>query len=188
MNGDFSELFARVSQGDEAALRELTPLVYAELRRIAQGQMRRHKLDRSSEPSSVVHETYVRLFEGRPIQFKDRSHFFGITAHIMRQVLVDHARAKRARKRGWGVTVNLTGNEPAKPEGSVDILSLNEALELLARRDEHLVNLIELRFFGGLTAEEIAATLERSVHAVRHDLRSAQRWLRQQLQSRSPSL
>lgn len=186
MDSDIAELVARVSQGDEAALAELTPLVYSELRRMAQMQMRHHRLDRTSEPCSLVHETYLRLFNGQQIAFRDRSHFLGITAHIMRQVLVDHARAKKAQKRGWGIQVELTGSETASREKSVDVLALNEALDLLSRRDTNLVNLVEMRFFGGLTADEIAGATGRSVHAVRHDLRYAQTWLREQLGSRSP--
>jgi RNA polymerase sigma-70 factor, ECF subfamily len=185
VDSDIAELLARVSQGDEAALAELTPLVYGELRRMAQIQMRHHRLDRTSEPSSLVHEAYLRLFNGQRLAFRDRSHFLGITAHIMRQVLVDHARAKRAQKRGWGMQVELTGSETTGREKSVNVLALNEALDLLSRRDTSLVNLIELRFFGGLTADEIAGATGRSVHAVRHDLRYAQAWLRMQLGSRS---
>lgn len=183
MESDFSDLLARVGTGDEAALAELTPLVYGELRRIAQLQMRHHRLDRTCEPASVVHETYLRLFKGQPLTFRNRAHFLGVTAHIMRQVLVDYARAKKAKKRSWGMQVELTGNEPVKSEERVSIIDLNEAMDALGRHDSTLVNLIELRFFGGLTAEEIAGVTSRSVHAVRHDLRDAQRWLRQHLKT-----
>jgi RNA polymerase sigma factor (TIGR02999 family) len=183
---DLSELLEKVSQGDEAALAELTPLVYGELRRIARLQMRHHRLDSTSEPSSVVHEAYLRLFRGQPVVFRDRSHFLGITAHIMRQVLVDHARARNAQKRNWGMQVDIAGAEPASREKNVTVLALNEALDLLSRRDKHLVELIELRFFGGLTAEEIAGATGQSVHTVRHDLRYAQSWLRQHLQTSPP--
>jgi len=186
VDSDITELLARVSRGDEAALAELTPLVYGELRRIAQMQMRHHRLDRSSEPSSLVHEAYLRLFTGQHVTFRDRSHFLGITAHVMRQVLVDHARAKKAQKRSWGMQVEFTEGETISRQTHVSVLALNEALDLLGRRDKSLVNLIELRFFGGLTAEEIAGATGRSVHAVRHDLRYAQEWLRQHLQARSP--
>lgn len=182
MDTDLTELLARVSQGDEAALAELTLLVYGELRRIARLQMRHHKLDRTSEPSSLVHEAYLRLFQGRPVAFRDRSHFLGITAHVMRQVLVDHARARKARKRDWGVQVELTGRESDGREGHVSVLALNEALDALERSNRDLVQLVELRFFGGLTAEEIAGATGRSVHTVRHDLRRARTWLKQQLQ------
>lgn len=181
MDSDISELLAKLSRGDEAALAELTPLVYGELRRIAQSQMRHHRLDRASEPSSVVHEAYLRLLQGQPVAFRDRSHFLGITAHVMRQVLVDHARAKKARKRDWGLQVDITDAQPAGREKRVDVLALNEALELLSRRDKGLVNLVELRFFGGLTAEEIANATGQSVHSVRHRLRYAKSWLRQHL-------
>jgi len=99
----------------------------------------------------------------------------------MRQVLVDHARAKKARKRDWGMQVDITDAQPASREKRVDVLALNEALELLGRRDKDLVNLVELRFFGGLTAEEIANATGQSVHAVRHRLRYAKSWLRQHL-------
>jgi RNA polymerase sigma factor (TIGR02999 family) len=186
VDSKIAELLPRVSQGDQAALAELTPLVYSELHRMAQIQMRHHRRDRTSEPSSLVHEAYMRLFNGQHIAFRDRSHFMGITAHIMRQVLVDHARAKKAQKRGQGMQVGLTGSETASQEKSVDVLALNEALDLLSRRNAGLVNLVELRFFGGLTADEIAGATGRSVHAVRHDLRYAQAWLRMQLGTRSP--
>jgi RNA polymerase sigma factor (TIGR02999 family) len=183
VKSDISELLEKVSQGDEAALGELMPLVYAELRRIAQVQMRRHRLDNSSEPSSVVHETYLRLVRSHPVAFHDRAHFLGIMAHVMRQVLVDHARARKAQKRGWGVQVDIAGKEPHSREKNVNVLALNEALELLGQRDKDLVRLVELRFFGGLSSDEIASLTGQSVHAVRHRLRYAKSCLRHHLES-----
>jgi RNA polymerase sigma factor (TIGR02999 family) len=183
VESEIAELLKKVSEGDEVALRELTPLVYAELRRIAQSQMRRHRLDNSSEPSSVVHETYLRLVRGLPVPFRDRAHFLGIMAHIMRQVLVDHARTRKAQKRGWGLKVDVPGKESHSRENSVNVLALNEALELLGRRDKDLVRLVELRFFAGLSSDEIAGVTGQSVHAVRHRLQYAKSCLRKHLES-----
>jgi RNA polymerase sigma-70 factor (ECF subfamily) len=187
VNTAISELLSKMREGDETALGRFTELIYGELRRIARIQMRHHRLDRASEPSSLVHEAYVRILRGQPANFRDQSHFLAITAHVMRQVLVDQARARNAQKRSWGVQVNISGAGVLSREKPVDVLALNEALELLARRDKNLESMVELHFFGGLTAEEIAGVTGHTVHAVRHRLRYAKAWLRQHLESGTPT-
>ncbi len=171
-------LLACVRQGDFAAREELLRLVYGELRRLAAIAFRREASGNTLQPTALVHEAFIRLFSGPVPAFADRAHFLGISARVMRQVLVDHARARRAQKRGAQFTVQL-GDHIAATAGNNDLLLIDEALDKLASEDPLLVALIEMRFFAGMTAEETAEARGESVHVVRHDLRYAQARLRQ---------
>jgi RNA polymerase sigma factor (TIGR02999 family) len=181
---DVTRLLHRAREGDRAALDELMPLVYGELRRIAQSFMRRQRPGHTLQTTALINEAFIKLFqEGRPPQFEDRVHFLALMARVMRQVLVDHARARRATKRGGGETrapwdieiESVGGPEPLK------ILDLHRALEALERENATLAELVEMHYFGGMTAEEAALAVGRSVHVVRHDLRFARAWLRRAL-------
>ncbi len=165
-------------QGDFAAKEELLPLVYGELRRLAGIAFRQEAPGNTLQPTALVHQAFIRLFSGPVPAFTDRAHFLGISARVMRQVLVDHARARRAQKRGAQFTIQLD-DQMAATVGNSDLLLIDQALDKLAGEDPLLVTLIEMRFFAGMTAEETAEARGESVHVVRHDLRYAQARLRQ---------
>ncbi len=177
-------LLKRVREGDADARGELLPLVYDELKRIARLSLRRDRAGHTLQPTALIHEAYLRLFGGPSPEFHDRVHFLSIAARVMRQVLVDYARTRQSQKRRGGVQVTL--NEQIAP--SVDfasILDMDAALDKLGEEDGKLVAVIEMRFFAGMTAEEIAGARAESVHIVRHDLRYAQARLRQIYDARS---
>ena len=177
-------LLLRWRQGDNAALDQLVPMVYAELRRVARAHLRASP-NPSLQPTALVHELYLRLAESDRMIVRDRTHFFALAARIMRQVLVDHARRRQADKRGGGVTIISleTTTEPASPPG-VDVLVIDEALDQLTSVDARLCRVVELRFFGGLNIEETAEVLEVSTATVERDWAMAKAWLFQRLAPR----
>jgi RNA polymerase sigma factor (TIGR02999 family) len=171
-------LLARVRKGEAQALDDLMPLVYGELRRRAQLAFRSELPGHTLQPTALVHEAFLRLFvDGPQPAFADRAHFLAIAARVMRQVLVDHARNRRAQKRGPRFKVEFT-EKLAVACAQPDLLELDEALDKLGEEEPRLVALIEMRFFAGMTAEETAEARSESVHVVRHDLRYAQARLR----------
>ena len=176
---------ARIRSGAPGALDDLLPLVYQELHRLAEIALQRERPGHTLQPTALMHEAFLRLFGGAAPSFSDRAHFLGIAARVMRQVLVDHARARRAQKRGPQFQIPLRENL-AVAAPAAGLLELDEALDRLAREDTRLVALIEMRFFAGMTAEETAEARSESVHMVRHDLRYAQARLRRILEG--PSL
>ncbi len=178
-------LLLRWRQGDSAALDQLVPMVYAELRRVARAHLRADR-NPSLQPTALVHELYLRLADSDRMIVRDRTHFFAIAARVMRQVLVDHARRRLANKRGGGVTIIglETMMEPARPPG-VDVLVIDEALNQLMSVDARLCRVVELRFFGGLNIEEAAEALEVSTATVERDWAMAKAWLFQRLSPRS---
>jgi len=170
-------LLGRVREGDRGALDQLLPLVYSELHRLARSALRRDRGQHTLQPTALLNEAFLRLFGRQLPDFSDRAHFLGVAARVMRQVLVDHARAQGAIKRGPALQVELPENL-ASHTPAASLLELDQALERLAQEDPHLVLLIEMRFFAGMTAEETAESTRESVHVVRHDLRYAQARLR----------
>ncbi len=182
MAADVTELLQRWRGGDTGALNELMPLVYSELRRIAQAFLRNRRADQSLQPTALIHEAYLKLFDNGEPQFVDRAHFLAVMARVMRQVLIDHARAAAAIKRGgerdrvdWDTVVELeSGGDPRQ----LRMLELDQALALLEGENPSLAKVLEMHYFGGMTAEEVAAVEGRSVHVIRHDLRLARAWLR----------
>ena len=178
---EITHLLNKARGGDRTALDELLPLVYSELRRLAVNELRRDRAGHTLQPTALVHEAYIRLFGAAPPSFKDRAHFLGIVARVMRQVLVDYARARRARKRGGGLQIPLEDAEAVSPVARADLLAIDEALGRLELEGPRLVTLIEMRYFGGMTAEDTAEALGESVHVVRHELRYALAWLRRAL-------
>jgi len=169
--------------GVETALDDLTPLVYGELHALALAYLRRGGRGQTLQPTELIGELYLRLIDqSQPVQWENRSHFLGISARLMRLVLVDHARARGAAKRGGGVDrVTLNETLALSPDRAPDVLEIDEALTSLARLDERKARVIELRYFGGLQREEIAAALHLTVSTVKRDLRLGEAWLRRAL-------
>ena len=182
--GEVTALLRAWSKGDPAAPDELLPLVYRELRRLAAAQMRRERSDHTLQPTALVHEAYVKLVD-QHLAWKDRGHFFGVAARAMREVLVDYARRRNARKRAAGAQVSLESAQPAVAARSIDLLALDEALHRLADLDEGQARLVELRVFAGLTTEETSKVLDCSPATVSRDLRHAEAWLRREMRSSS---
>jgi RNA polymerase sigma factor (TIGR02999 family) len=182
---EVTQLLQRARAGDRGALDELFPLVYGELRRIARSFMRRQAPGHTLQPTALVNEAFIKLFQGVEPQLVDRAHFLALMSRVMRQILVDHARAHGAAKRGgrelsvpWDTNIEV----PAERGGEqVNLLDLHRALGALAREDASLAQVVEMHYFGGMTAEEVAVVNGRSVHVVRHDLRLARAWLRREL-------
>ena len=179
---EITSLLHRVRGGDPAALDRLLPLVYSELHRLAASQMRRDFANVTLQPTALINEAFLRIFGNATPDFHDRAHFLGIVSRVMRQVLVDYARARRAEKRGPGLQIPLDDSAISAPLPSADLLAIDEAMNRLAAEDPRLVTLIEMRFFAGMTAEETADALNQSVHVVRHEIRYALAWLRRALQ------
>jgi RNA polymerase sigma factor (TIGR02999 family) len=177
-----SQLLRAWSEGDEAALDTLVPLIESELRRLARGYMARERRDHTLQTSALVNEAFLRLADARDVRWQDRAHFLGIAARLMRRVLVDHARARGFKKRGAGhgrVPVEDAVLVSRAPD--VDLLDLDWALDALARVDERKARVVELRFFSGMTVEETAAALQMSVDTVKRDWRMARLWLLREL-------
>jgi RNA polymerase sigma factor (TIGR02999 family) len=185
-DSDVTGLLVRWSAGDPHALEQVIPLVYGELRRIASNQLRRERKDHTLAPTALVNELYLRLVDQRRTSWQNRVHFFGLAAQLMRRILVDHARARSAEKRGGGVArisieevmdEVLDGDERPDDNGVADVLAVDEALERLASIDAEQARIVELRFFGGLSVDEIAAVVGRSPSTVKREWRLARAWL-----------
>jgi len=180
--GAVTELLARARAGSAVALEELVPLVYGELRRIAGRYVRRERAGHSLQATALVHEAYIRLLKDEDLTIENRAHFLGIAARSMRQILVEHARARGAEKRG-GERQRVTLGEGVAAGGPVDVdlLALEEALERLAALNADHARIVELRFFGGLTNEETAAALDISPATVKRAWAVARAWLFREL-------
>ena len=176
-----TQLLADWRSGDEAALERLTPLVYAELRRLAQRMFRGESPGHTLQPTALVNEAFEGLVR-MDVSWRDRAHFFALSARLMRRILVNHANARRAAKRGGGeLRVTLDDELAPVAQSDDDVLALNEALEELAKFDERRAKVIELHYFGGLTYPEIATALDLSASTVHEDLRTAKSWLLRRL-------
>jgi RNA polymerase sigma-70 factor, ECF subfamily len=170
------------ANGDKAALDRLLPLIYTELRHIAQKHLRGEQPSHTLQPTALVHEMYARLASQAPPEVRDRIHFLSVASHVMRQVLIDHARMKYAEKRGGRQEkLSLDEAQDACMEKSAIMIRIDDALNQLGRQDPRKAQLVEMRFFGGLTAEESAAMLDLPVKVVRRELRVAQAWLQREL-------
>jgi RNA polymerase sigma factor (TIGR02999 family) len=181
-----SELLLHWGNGDRKALESLLPLVYEELRRLARSHLRQHRPNHTLQTTAVVHEAYLRMAENKSLKIVNRAHFLGIAAQLMRWILVDYERKRRAAKRGSGV-VPLTLDEdigtPAANGRSVDLLALNEALDRLAKLDGQQSQIIELRYFGGLSIEDTSEFLGISPATVKRAWASARAWLLREMSS-----
>lgn len=170
------------SKGDEYALEKLMPLVYEELRRMARNYMRRQPPEHTFQTTELIHEAYLKLAAGNEKNWQNRAHFFGVAAKAMRHILVDYARAKQRQKRG-GAALNITleDNLVASAQRPDEIVALDEALKRLATLDERKSRVVEMKFFGGLIIEEIAAVLKISPETVKRDWSFARTWLLREL-------
>ena len=176
-----SALLAKWHAGDAEALEAVVPLVYGELRRLAHHYLQKERPDHILQSTALVHEAYLRLVKQSGKKFENRAHFFAICAQLMRQILVEYARNRRAAKRDGGATVTLNDNMALVKSKSVDLIALDNALEALAKLDPQQSRIVELRFFGGLSIEEIADVLEISKATVKRDWTTAKIWLHQQM-------
>jgi len=177
-----TQLLVQWANGNKEALDDLTPLVYKELRRLAANQLRKERKSHTLQPTALVHEAYLRLVDQKNPTWQNRSHFFGVAARLMRQILVDHARTKQAHKRAV-CKVSLEDALSFQQERSRDLLALDSSLSALEKLDPRKCRAVELRYFGGLSMDEIAQTLEVSAVTVRRDLRMAEAWLNRQMQN-----
>ena len=178
---DVSGLLRAWSEGDTKALGRLTPIVYGELRRLARRYMRRERPGHSLQTTALVHEAYTRLVDYKRMEWQDRAHFFAVSAQLMRRILVEHAR-RHNLKRGGGVP-HVSLEEAATVGGNQDsnLVALDDAMNSLARLDPRKVQVVEMRFFGGLSVEETAEVLKVSSVTVKRDWRAARIWLYREL-------
>ena len=179
-------LLRKWSDGDNGALDQLTPLVYDELHRLAHQHMRREKPGHMLQTTALVHEAYLRLIDQSQVRFENRAHFFAIAARLMRQILVDDARRRKSAKRGGGMApIALDDASNLAQQEAENVLALDEALTLLAAKDRRESDIVELRFFGGLSVEETAEVLNVSPGTVARDWAFARAWLKDQMKARS---
>lgn len=178
MATSFTQLLCEVRAGDQAAAQRLFPLAYGELRRLAASMLRSQRAGHTLQATALVHEAYIKLLGGETPAFESRSHFFGVAARMMRQILVDHARKHLAQKRGaGGPRIELHEALAYSAPQAQNLLDLHEALDALEQADPRKAKAIEMRYFAGMTSEEIAAALGISVPTVTRDLRVAEAWL-----------
>jgi RNA polymerase sigma factor (TIGR02999 family) len=175
------------TDGDNGALEKLTPFIHAELRRIAGRYMAGERVGHTLQASALVNEAFLKLVDNRRIQWQNRAHFYAMSARLMRQILVDFARSKKKQKRGGGgMRVTLDENLNVIADRTRDLVALDDALNALAGTSPRVSQVVELRFFGGLTEEEIAAALQISTDTVLRDWKFAKVWLHREL-TRGPS-
>jgi len=179
---DCTGLLRAWGKGDRAALDRLMPLVHEELRRIASRYMRRERAGNSLQTTALVNEAYLRLIDVRQVEWRDRAHFFAISARMMRRILVDHARARGYQKRGGGAQrVSLDESAMVLPERPAELVKLDEALAALRAQDHRKARVVELRFFGGMSVEETAAVLNVSPQTVLRDWSLSKSWLAREI-------
>jgi|SRR5262245_41782762 len=184
---EITQLLVAWSAGDQAALEKLTPLVYQELRRLAKRYMARENAGHTLQPTALVNEAYLRLIEQKQVRWQNRAHFFGISAQLMRRILVDMARARRQGKRGGAARqVELDEALVVSSAPGEDLVALDDALETLAAMDARKSRVVELRFFGGLSVEETAEVLQVSPETVMRDWKMAKVWLHRELSKEKP--
>jgi RNA polymerase sigma factor (TIGR02999 family) len=183
--GDVTGLLVRWSQGDHSVLDQLTPLIYGDLLSVARARLRREYGESTLEPTALVHEAYLRLADQKNLRAENRVHFYAIAANTMRRVLIEHARKRRAQKRGGGIRITLQTEMGIAGGRGPDLVLLDEALSKLSAIDARKSQAIEYKFFGGLTTEEIGQVLGISVATVGRELRLGQAWIRREMSSPS---
>ena len=177
-----TELLVAWGEGDKAALDELMPVVYDELRRLAQNYLSRERPGHTLQTTALVHEAYLRLIDQKSVNWQNRAQFFGIAAQMMRRILINHAKDRNAKKRqGYATKVSLDDAISFFEKRELDLMSLDEALNDLAALDPQQTQIVELRFFGGLTIEEVSEVLGISPATTKSEWDSAKLWLRRQL-------
>jgi len=184
--GDITALLSRWRRGSPEAEEQLMSMVQFELKKLAAGYLRRERGGHTLQPTAIVNEAYIRLMPQRGVNWANRAHFFGIAAKMMRRVLVDHARKRRAAKREGFAGDPITLSNVADPAGgeNIDVLALHEALAELATLDERQAEIVELRFFGGLKIDEVAEAVGVSPATVKRELTTATVWLRHKMRGR----
>ncbi len=180
-SGDVTNLLVRWSQGDHSALEQLTPIIYGDLLRVARVRLSREPGECTLEPTALVHEAYLRLADQKQLRAENRMHFYAIAANTMRRVLIEHARRRRAQKRGGGLRVTLHTGMDVAEDRAPDLILLDEVLSRLSEIDGRKSQAIELKFFGGLSTEEIGQVLGISVATVGRELRLGQAWIRREM-------
>ena len=181
---DLTGLLLEWNEGNDAALEKLTPLVYSELRRIAQACMAGERPGHTLQASALVNEAFLKLIDARRVQWKNRAHFFAMSAKLMRRILVDFARRKRYQKRDGGIQVTLDENVSPSTDRTRDLVELDHALTALAALNPRVSQVVELRYFGGLTEDETAEALHVSPDTVLRDWKFAKVWLYRELTNR----
>ena len=183
---EITQVLERIQNGEPSAAEALLPLVYDELRKLAGQKMAQEKPGQTLQPTALVHEAYIRLVNQKRVAWQNRAHFFGIAARMMRRILVDHARRKRASKRdAERLCILEKPTEELSAVDAPDLLSLHSALEALERLDPRQARIVELRFFAGLTVEETAEVAHTSTATVKREWRTARAWLRREIGGRS---
>jgi RNA polymerase sigma factor (TIGR02999 family) len=181
-DGSITEFLQRFAAGDKSALDRIMPLVYTELQKVAGGYLRNERSGHTLQPTALVHEAYARLIKQEQPDYRSRAHFMGVAAQVMRQILIDHARGRNAAKRGAGeAKFALDEADEIPMDRPFMLIAIDDALDELARQDALKAKLVEMRFFGGLTAEESAEAMGLEVTEVRRHLRVAQAWLKREL-------
>jgi RNA polymerase sigma factor (TIGR02999 family) len=179
--GQVTELLQQWKEGDENALRALVPLVYKELRSLAHYHLQSERPDHTLQSTALVHEAYLRLLGGQPVDLQNRAHFVAVASRLMRQILVDYARSRRANKRDGGCKMIFEDVIALPVTGDAELLALNEALDELSRIDERQGKIVEMKFFGGLSAPEISQVMGISRATVDRDWATARVWLYRQI-------
>jgi RNA polymerase sigma factor (TIGR02999 family) len=174
---EVTQLLIAWSNGDHAALDQLIPLVYDELRRLARGYMRREKQGQTLQTSALIHEAYLRLVDQKTVQLQNRAQFFGFASQLMRRILVDHARSRSRIKRGGQVQMVSLAEQAVISKDVAEVISLDDALTHLAEMDSRKAQIVEMKFFGGLTNEEVAGVLKVTSRTVEREWRKAKAWL-----------
>lgn len=179
---EITPLLLRWSQCDELALSQLLPIVYQELHRLAQSYLRRERADHTLQPTALINEAYLRLIKSDAPEWQSRSHFFGVAARLMRQILVEYARTHAASKRGGGeAELSLDEVWMYSDEKAAELVALDDALNAMAAFDERKVRIIELRYFGGMSLEETATALGLSIATINNETRVARAWLHREM-------
>ena len=186
---EITQLLVAWNQGDQAALEALTPLINQELRRLAKRYMAGERQGHLLQPTALVNEAWLRLIDWQNVQWQNRAHFFGLAAQMMRRTLMEYARAQHREKRGGreGIQVSLSEAANVAPERSADLIALDDALQTLEKLDPRQARVVELRFFAGLSQEEVAEALNVSVGTVRRDWCMAEAWLFRELNRKVPT-
>jgi RNA polymerase sigma-70 factor, ECF subfamily len=184
-NHDVTVLLSALTRGDEAAASKLVPVVYDELRRLAQAYLRRERIDHTLQPTALVHEAYLKLIDQRSVNWQSRAHFFGVSAQLMRRILIDHARGHSRFKRGGEQKKVSLDDVVVYAEREADeLIAVDDSLNLLARIDPRQARVVELRFFGGLSVEEAADVLGVSPKTIKREWSVAKAWLSADLKER----
>jgi RNA polymerase sigma factor (TIGR02999 family) len=180
-SGQVTQLLQHWVRGDEKALHELIPVVYQELRRLARSHLRSERPNHTLQSTALVNEAFVRLLGAQPLELQNRAHFIAVASRLMRQILVDYARNRRAQKRAGGCRIDFDALLDLPINGDAELVALDDALEELSRLDERQAKIVEMKFFGGLSAPEISQVLGLSRATVDRDWSTARVWLHQQM-------